>query len=117
MGLELGRHGRRVDDVFDLPCAKRARPVQNVFEHTRAHVPGVVFPGYVEQDEGKRLLHARQSPEGDPPEWAIVLVQGDEAPFAAHRTCGEHVLEVLLDFVMGVGGAGGFDEEVELVDF
>jgi hypothetical protein len=39
----------------------------------------------------------------------------DKAPLGAHRACGEHALQVLLDFSTVIWGSGGFDKEVEFV--
>jgi Bacterial transcriptional repressor len=95
MVLKLGTHRRIIYDVRDLLCSKSTRRLQYVSEKVRANADVVAIPGDIKQYEGEGLLHARQSPEGDPPERTVSLsFFGDEAPLRAHRACGEHALQI-----------------------
>jgi hypothetical protein len=115
MVLELRRHRWIIYDVLDLLCPKSTSSVKYVSQEARANAHIVPIPGDIEQHEGERLLHARQSPEGDPPEQTVSSFFGYEAPLRAHGACGEHALQVVLDIPAVVRGAGGPDKKVEFV--
>jgi hypothetical protein len=111
MVLELGRHRRVVEEVFDPPGAQRAGLLQRAPEEPRARPP-VVPPWGVEQNQREGLLHPGQRPEGDPSDRSTVLL-GDKAPLGAHGPGGEHGVQIPADLSVVGGISAGLDEAVE----